>query len=237
MCMKRLFTGVFALVLCMAVAMAVVAAERPLTVVELYTSQGCSSCPPADTFLGELTERPDILALAFHVDYWDYIGWKDPFATPLHTKRQRAFAAKFSQRYVYTPQMVVQGAYQVVGSDRADVEEAIGKARTIPRLILKLTRDGNQFQVEIPRSAAHRDVRVLAVFYDKKTSTEVKRGENSGLQMINHHVVRDFDEIAAWNGKARIIKFKNNRAIGDSTAVLLQTRESGEIIGAAYLQP
>src|SRR6059036_991639 len=95
--------------------------NRPPVVVELFTSEGCSSCPPADAFLGELAQRPDIVALAFHVDYWDYIGWKDPYASPLTTQRQHDYAAALHLHMVYTPQMVVDGRADVVGSERSDV--------------------------------------------------------------------------------------------------------------------
>ena len=88
--------------------------QRPV-VLELFTSQGCSSCPPADALLGELAKRDEVVTLAFHVDYWDYIGWKDPFGDPLHTARQRAYAAHLGQRTIYTPQLVVDGAGHVVG--------------------------------------------------------------------------------------------------------------------------
>ena len=111
------------------------------TVVELFTSQGCSSCPPADAFLGDLAKRQDVLALAFHVDYWDYIGWKDPYADPGHTSRQRDYSSKLGLRYVFTPQMVVQGASSATGSDRTSVLGLIGRDRGQDRLEVKLSRD------------------------------------------------------------------------------------------------
>src|SRR5215831_8685962 len=104
----------------------------PPVVVELFTSQGCSSCPPADALLGELSKRSDVLALGFHVDYWDYIGWKDPYASKLATKRQRQYAESFKLSFVYTPQMIINGDAESVGSDRAGVEAAVEKAKTRP---------------------------------------------------------------------------------------------------------
>src|SRR5438876_198466 len=106
----------------------VAAAERPI-VVELFTSQGCSSCPPADALLAELADRPGILALSFHVDYWDRLGWKDPFSSPAATRRQQRYADLLGLATVYTPQIVVDGKWQAVGSDRAEVERALGSAR------------------------------------------------------------------------------------------------------------
>ena len=116
------------------------AAEDKLTVVELFTSQGCSSCPPADAILGELSDRGDILALSLHVEYWDYLGWTDPFASAEHTRRQREYARRFGLRYLYTPQMVIQGSLQVTGSDRARVLAGIEESRGGASASLRLGR-------------------------------------------------------------------------------------------------
>ena len=116
--------------LCVALAAApVAAAERPI-VVELFTSEGCSSCPPADALLAELATRPEVLALSFHVDYWDRLGWKDPFSSAAATARQRHYAEILGLGNVYTPQIVVDGRWQAVGSDRGEVEHALDAART-----------------------------------------------------------------------------------------------------------
>lgn len=233
--MKKLVFSVLTGFLWLLVSAPGIAAERPLTVVELYTSQGCSSCPPADAYLGELASRPGILALSFHVDYWDYIGWKDPYADPRHSKRQRAFATQFSQRYVYTPQMIVHGAYQVVGSKKPDVEKAIDQVAGLVRVPLKLTRSNGTYTVDIAAAASHKNVRVISVFYDSKHQTAVKRGENAGRKITNYNVVRELSEIAIWNGEAQTITFKKSDAGGDKCAVLLQSSTTGQIIGAARL--
>src|SRR5689334_7353524 len=107
------------------------AEDRRPVVVELFTSQGCNSCPPADAFLGELAARPDVLALSLHVDYWDYIGWKDPFAQRAYTERQRSYSRALNQRFVYTPQMVIDGTLQGVGSETATINKLIEKARKL----------------------------------------------------------------------------------------------------------
>jgi len=211
------------------------ATEKPLTVVELYTSQGCSSCPPADAYLGRLAARPDVLALSFHVDYWDYIGWKDPFADTRFTARQRAFSVIFSQRYVYTPQMVVHGSYQVVGSQPDDIEGAINKAKKMPYVAVSLKQAGTSYQVDLPASPDQKGVNVIAVFYDTKHETAIKRGENAGQKLANYNVVRDFEEVALWNGEARHIDFKNTKAKGETCAILLQSAQTGQIVGAAKL--
>src|SRR5258707_8836135 len=125
------------------------AAETSPVVVELFTSQGCSSCPPADSLLGELSKRSDVLALGFHVDYWDYIGWKDPYASKLATKRQHDYAAALRLHMVYTPQMVVDGRTDVVGSERGDVAAAIGKAAAQPKLAVAIEKDSPGYRVVI----------------------------------------------------------------------------------------
>ncbi len=211
------------------------AANTPLTVVELYTSQGCSSCPPADAYLGELAKRDDILALSFHVDYWDYIGWKDPFADSKYTARQRAFSVIFAQRYVYTPQMVVHGSYQVVGSDPGVIEEAIGKAKKMPDIAVSLIHQNGAFEVTLPETTIEKDINVIAVFFDKKHETRVARGENAGRELANYNVVRDFVELLRWKGDARTVSFENHDAKGRRCAILLQSAQSGKILGAAQL--
>jgi hypothetical protein len=114
------------------------AGDNALTVVELFTSQGCSSCPPADEMLGELAAQPDIQALSFHVDYWDYIGWKDLFALPGNTERQRSYAKRFGRSYVYTPQMVIDGAVESTGRNARDVLRMIESAKSTQRVPVSL---------------------------------------------------------------------------------------------------
>ncbi|HLJ64950.1 MAG TPA: DUF1223 domain-containing protein, partial [Stellaceae bacterium] len=108
------------------------AGDKPPVVVELFTSQGCNSCPPADAYLGELAARPDVLALSFHVDYWDYIGWTDPYSSKQATQRQRAYSHQMALRYIYTPQMVVNGTSEGVGSERQTIERLITSAAARP---------------------------------------------------------------------------------------------------------
>src|ERR1700746_3918568 len=125
--MIKLCSLVASIYICVGIVSAA-AGGRPI-VVELFTSEGCSSCPPADALLAELAGRPDLLALSFHVDYWDGLGWKDPFSSPDATRRQRGYADLLGLATVYTPQMVVDGRWQAVGSDRSEVEQALGSAR------------------------------------------------------------------------------------------------------------
>ena len=213
------------------------AGERGPTVVELFTSQGCNSCPPADDLLAELAERRDVLALSFHVDYWDYIGWKDPYASPSHTQRQRAYARQFGLGYVDTPQMVIDGAVQVMGSDRDKVLETIGGAADRPSVPLEVVpADDGRMQISLPHRPGSEDATVWFVVFDRQHVTEVKRGENRGRTLRNANVVRGFQRIAIWRGEAMEVPVAINDLSpegGDDCAVLLQSQRNGRIIGAA----
>lgn len=220
------------------------AGERPLTVVELFTSQGCSSCPPADEFLGVLADRDDLLALSFHVDYWDYIGWKDPFARAAHTERQRQYQNHFNLRYVYTPQMVIQGAYQTTGSNRLEIADRIEKSKALPRLDVALARKANDLAIRVAPAEASgvkaEDASVWFVVFDQLHQTAVKRGENKGRQIVNRNVVRRYDLVGVWNGAtfdARVAAPSSADPGDKGIAVLVQSLSSGRILGAARLAP
>ena len=228
----------------------VVAADRPaptdkpaLVVVELFTSQGCSSCPPADALLTKLANRDGILALGFHVDYWDYIGWKDPFSDPAYTQRQRDYAGMMSGRYVYTPQIVVQGAWESVGTDEALLETRIVKARNLPRVPLDLTYDkaAHTVTLSIPQAVMMESHAVWLVLYDEEHTTHILRGENGGRTLTYSHVVRSLRRLGNWQGEAMAIPIdlsamgvKPDQAY--ACTVLLQARETGRILGAANLE-
>lgn len=212
-------------------------AHKPLTVVELFTSQGCSSCPPADAYLGELAELDEsegVLALSFHVDYWDNLGWKDPYSSADNTRRQRAYASYMDLGYVYTPQMVVQGALQATGSDRRTIAGQIKAARKLPGLDVRLQRNGQTVQVSLAGAAGPVSANVYMVIYDRERVTAVKRGENSGKTIINRNVVRSVKNIGSWTGEAVILSSPLGR-IGDACAVIVQSRASGVILGAATI--
>jgi hypothetical protein len=218
------------------------AGERALTVVELFTSQGCSSCPPADEYLGALAERDDLLVLSFHVDYWDYIGWKDPFASADNTKRQRHYQDYFNSRYVYTPQMVVQGAYQTVGSKRVEVAEQIKNAQAFPRLDVTLAREAGKIAIRIAPAndsgIKAEEAFVWLVAFDDRHLTAITRGENKGRQLVNRNVVRRFDKLGTWNGTAfdaRVAAPAPDGPGGKGLAVLVQSLSTGRILGAARL--
>jgi len=212
------------------------AAEKPLTVVELYTSQGCSSCPPADAYLGELAERGEkdgLLALSFHVDYWNYLGWADPFSSAAYSKRQGDYARYFDARNVYTPQMVIQGMRQVVGSNRPEVVRAIKSVASSPRIDLTVSRGADGMMLNLPAAGTGYNANVLVVTYDAEHITAVKRGENRGKKINNRNVVRTLKHLADWHGEAMQVPLGVSGAIGDQGAVLLQSTDTGAILGAA----
>ena len=211
--------------------------------VGLFTSQGCRSGPPAEPFLGDFAGRDDVLALSFHVDYWDYIGWKDPFASADHTRRQRDYSRKLGLRYVYTPQMVIQGAAHVTGSDRSAVLDRIEKNRALARLPVEL-RQGDDGAVRLSvadapaRGEAAEEADVWLVVFDREHLTPVRRGENKGRKLRNYNVVRQLTRIATWRGKALDMAITVPDMVpggGQACAVLVQSTETGRILGAAAL--
>lgn len=226
-----------------ATAPGIAAAEERASpvVVELFTSQGCSSCPPADAYLGELAERPEVLALGFHVDYWNYIGWKDPFSARFASERQRSYASKLDLPYVYTPQMVVNGATQGIGSDRSEIEQLIASAaaqRTeSPSVTIARGADG-QITVRVgaaPSAEAGNSV-VWLVGFDRRHSTDVSRGENGGRTLADYNVVRSLERIGTWTGEALDLSVAASAASGDGgIAVLLQQDGTGRILAAARI--
>lgn len=206
------------------------------TVVELFTSEGCSSCPPADALLRDMADEPDILALEFHVDYWDYIGWADPYADERYTQRQRDYAAYFSNRMIYTPQMVFQGMREAPGSRPWQVEENLDAVRNTPRIPVMLSlADNGQLELEIAALDQRVDAEVLLITYDDFRETQVTRGENAGKTLTHRHVVRSMESLGSWDGTA----FKLNRDVPPlqsdraGCAVLVQARDTGRILGAA----
>lgn len=211
------------------------AGEQKLIVVELYTSQGCSSCPPADAMLGRMAKEDGILGLSLHVDYWDYIGWKDEFASPHHGTRQRAYAKQFKSRYVYTPQMVVHGAFQGVGSKRSEITGFIEEARRLPSVAVSITRDGGKVTAVLPATAVNGDVDIYSVFFDRSHVVAIKRGENSGKNLTYTNVVRDLRRIGTWDGSETRIDVPTHYDGADACAIILQSADTGAIIGAAVL--
>ncbi|WP_167730607.1 DUF1223 domain-containing protein [Terasakiella sp. SH-1] len=209
-----------------------VQANSRVHVVELFTSQGCSSCPPADAFLGELALRPDVLALAYHVDYWDYIGWKDIYAKSEFSDRQRQYARQFELRYVYTPQMIVDGTYQDSGNRRRNIVRAIGQGNTPGVDVSLVVRDGS-----LHIKSNHNDhAEVFYVRYLKETETKVRRGENRGKTLTDYHIVTDLVPIGKWSGGPAQFDLTNRRLKeNQGHAIFLQRTSDMKIIAVLKL--
>ncbi|WP_038013633.1 DUF1223 domain-containing protein [Thalassobaculum salexigens] len=211
---------------------------RPV-VVELFTSQGCSSCPPADAYLGRLAARDDVIALAYHIDYWDYIGWPDPFADAAFTARQRAYQHALGNRTLYTPQMVIDGAVDAVGSDSRAVDGIIRERlaagsddRPVVRVEASLSH--GELRAEIHDTGMPGPADVLAVAYDAHHKTQIRRGENTGLSLENFNVVRAIRKIGEFHGPGRSLSVpaKPWTEVEGGIAILVQGAEHGPIWGA-----
>jgi hypothetical protein len=191
---------------CLAVLVVQPARAEPRAVIELFTSQGCSSCPPADKLIAEYSRDPSVIALSLAVDYWDYLGWKDTLALSGHSKRQRAYAKARGDREVYTPQVVVNGSVHVIGSDLAGIENAIHltrKADAVMSVPVTMTQAGTQIKVSVAASAKgpaamHGEVWICSIA--KAVPISIGRGENRGRQVTYHNVVRGLLKVGDWNG-------------------------------------
>ncbi len=212
-------------------------------VVELFTSQGCSSCPPADKYLGELAKRPEILPLAFHVEYWNYIGWTDPYSKPWATRRQRDYQTSLKERFVYTPQMVVEGGAEGVGSERDAIEVLIraaqSRATLQPDIRLHWREDGALLaDLGEGKSPAGQPATVWLVGFDRMHTQKVMAGENQGRTSWDYQAVRNFRRLGGWAGFSEqlVVPPDEAKALGDmGAAVLIQANGNGPIITAARI--
>lgn len=206
---------------------------RGPAVVELYTSQGCSSCPPADALLGELSQMPNVLALAFHVDYWDSIGWRDHFALPTAVRRQQQYVETLGLSSAFTPQVVVDGRSSFVGSDKRRILAAIAEPlNTIP-ISVEVARGVLTVSVPERQDRERYDVNLIA--YLPQADTNVERGENSGRTLLEFNIVRQFRSLGVWNGRESVFRAPVDSFPADATrvAVLLQRDQQGPIVGSA----
>lgn len=205
-------------------------------VVELFTSQGCSSCPPADELMGQIADTPGVIGLALHVDYWDYIGWKDTFGQARFTERQKAYAHAMGEKMIYTPQIIVDGAAQVEGNQPAAVAQAISDAVNAQGSIsLSLIRNGDQVLINaqsanpLPKPAL-----VQLVKYTDMAVVDIDRGENAGLSMTYHHVVTSWQKVGDWAGTEPL---KLSVAAGSGpVVVIIQKAGPSDILAAAQLK-
>lgn len=218
-------------------------AEEPRpAALELFTSQGCSSCPPADELLAELGKQPGIVALSFAVDYWNYLGWQDTLSKPAHSERQRDYAKGRGDGKVYTPQLVVDGLAHVNGSNEAAIEMAIrnaAKQLQAAKVPVDIRAEGDTLVIDIGAAPAASDKRAATVWLAVAKTLEtvsIERGENRGKQLSYFHPVRELMPVGMWKGEAMTLKLPlkdlKTRS-GDSLIALLQVENAGPILGVA----
>ncbi|MDX8349616.1 DUF1223 domain-containing protein [Cognatiyoonia sp. IB215446] len=210
-------------------------AQNGPVVIELYTSQGCSSCPPADAMLHDLAKRDDVIALALHVDYWDYIGWKDSFAQPAFTARQHDYARAVNSATVYTPQMVIGGVDHVIGSRPMQVMDTIQahSAKGNP-VAVSLTRQGERVRISAQPGGAG-DYVVQLVRYTPEETVAIRRGENAGRNLSYANIVTSWTVLDRWDGQSPLNLVA--QAEGDApVAVIIQQATNGPVVGAAQLR-
>jgi hypothetical protein len=230
-----------AVVICSFVSPHCSAQAEPRAVIELFTSQGCSSCPPADRLLGELTADPSLIAVSVPVDYWDYLGWKDTLADPRNSARQKAYAHARGDGQVYTPQVVVNGILHALGSDKAAIELAIAASRKngAMSLLPTLTVADGRLNVTVPDATDAPMSGEIWLFGVVKSATiTIARGENKGRTITYHNVVRRWIKLGDWTGKANSWTIPVQTLKGaniDEAAVLMQsgtTEKPKAILGA-----
>ncbi|MEH6951701.1 DUF1223 domain-containing protein [Nitrobacter sp. NHB1] len=242
-CLSRLFG---ALSVCAFVAVVAPAKAGPRAVVELFTSQGCSSCPAADKILGDLSRDPSIVALSMPIDYWDYLGWKDTLADNRFTARQKAYSQMRGDRDVYTPQVIVNGSAHVIGSDRAAIDKAVRDTKKnddVMSVPVSMAVSGRQLNVSVASASAnhptdHGEIWICAI--SKAVPIAIGRGENGGREVTYHNVVRSWLKVGDWTGKAGTwaVPMENIAQNGvDAAIVYVQDGNRdrpGLMLGAAY---
>lgn len=221
-------------------------ARRPLGVVELFTSQGCPSCPPADAALIELAARGDVIALSFHVDYWDYLGWRDTLASPANTQRQQGYARAFATQTVYTPQAVLNGRVHMSGAMKDEIAASLDRmSGTAEGLRVDVSADwsGESILIDVGNGfAAHQKAHVLVAYFDAESRVAVERGQNRGKSMVYRNSVTSLQSVGMWHGRATRLEVPlgdMRRAGAGGCAILLQKvsrdGQPGPILGAALL--
>ena len=211
-------------------------AQQYPVVVELFTSQGCSSCPAADALLAQFDDSADVIPLALHVDYWDYIGWKDRFAKPQFTERQKGYAAALDNPAIYTPQMIVNGSHDVVGNRSKDLNALIEAHKNAPSPVaLDISRDDGMLSIRAVASTDLGPADVSVVRYLPHEAVEITDGENAGHTVSNTHIVTGWTILSTWDGRGT---FTAQTPISgtEPVVVLVQGAAQGPIFAAARLR-
>jgi len=219
-------------------------ADKPLGVVELFTSQGCSSCPPADALFAELAAKEDLVALAYHVDYWDYLGWQDTLSRKENTERQNDYMRAFGSRSVYTPQAVINGRVHVNGASRGEVDGALARmARGGEgmRVAIKVSKTSDRVMIDAgDAGSGPSDAHVVIVYFDPPQTIKIGQGENTGRKMTYWNAVTSIQTAGLWHGKAQRYELPMSEiSKKGGSAVLLQSVGKdgmpGPILGAAFI--
>ncbi len=215
------------------------AAGAPI-VVELFTAQGCDSCPAAKAAFRRLAQRDDILALAFHVDYWNYTGWSDPFASREASERQRAYSRRFGLNYLYTPQLVINGRLELPATDRAGLERLLASTEGPDTGTLVLGHDANGLRIAFDAPPGTGEATVWLVLYNRRYVTEVTGGSNAGTVMGNDNVVRRLSALGTWRGEplelyVRAADLHVGPAMPDACAIIVQEGGEGAILAAGRI--
>ncbi|TRD20782.1 DUF1223 domain-containing protein [Palleronia caenipelagi] len=223
-----------AALLCLALAAPAAHAGDQPVIVELFTSQGCSSCPPADAILAEMAQRDDVLPLSLHVDYWDYIGWADTFADARFTKRQKAYAHRAGDKMVYTPQMIIGGQDVVVGSRPMEIADALSRHLMAEQPVrITVTRRDTRVAIEAKFAAGQQGGQAMMIHlvpFQPSTEVVIERGENAGETISYANVARDWKVIGDWNGEGTWTAEFDHEG---PAAVFAQSAGLGAILGAA----
>ena len=217
---------------------------KPLGVVELFTSQGCNSCPPADAFFNELAAQDGVIALAYHVDYWDYLGWRDTLARPQNTERQYAYMKALGGRDVYTPQVIVNGREPLKGSDRQRIRQDLAAQASRGdgmAVELSATENGDSITIRVGPGASAKEANLVLVFYAPPQSIAIDRGENNGRTATYLNAVKDIRVAGVWHGKPAEYELPKSEFNGKGGCVALLQSLAGDggpgpILGAAIIR-
>ena len=224
--------------------LAAAATGNPPVLVELFTSQGCSSCPPADEFMAELVNRPGIIAVSLNVDYWNYLGWQDTLSQPLFSRRQKEYATRRGDGRVYTPQMVINGRTHMVGSHRYDVLAEISQQSAVPDryfVPIEMGVRGSELDIMVGGSPTDRiiqDSTVWVMSVAPEVTVQIERGENSGRTVTYHNVVRRLTPAAMWKGQQLRISLPRKHMMdkqASNCVVVLQGDNGGVVLGCASM--